>query len=238
MIGRTAKGAWIRFWMLLAGPGPVGRIASWLAAAAVPPLFGRIRLANLYAKGFIAPSARVDHARFTAGVNVLIDDRVLIFEGEAGGAVALGKAVRLCRDCILETGKDTEIAIGDGTFIQPRCQMSAHKASIRIGRRVQIAANCGFYSYNHGVAPGIPIWEQPLTARGDIEVGDDAWLGYGVVILSGVRIGAGAVIGAGSVVTRSVPDGAIAAGNPARVVKMRDDVDKKLQPAQAVALRR
>jgi virginiamycin A acetyltransferase len=41
-------------------------------------------------------------------------------------------------------------------------------------------------------------------------------------VLSGVRIGAGAVIGAGSVVTRDVPDGGIAVGNPARVVRFRD----------------
>jgi acetyltransferase-like isoleucine patch superfamily enzyme len=52
-------------------------------------------------------------------------------------------------------------------------------------------------------------------------------LGFGVIVLSGVRIGKGAVIGAGSVVTQDIPDNAIACGNPARVVKMRSDLDKK-----------
>jgi acetyltransferase-like isoleucine patch superfamily enzyme len=55
-------------------------------------------------------------------------------------------------------------------------------------------------------------------------IGDHAWLGFGVVVLDGVRIGHGAVIGANAVVTSDIPDGAVAAGNPARVVKMRDDV--------------
>ena len=52
-------------------------------------------------------------------------------------------------------------------------------------------------------------------------MGDDAWLGYGVIVLDGVRIGKGAVVGAGSVVTEDIPDGGIAVGVPARVVKMR-----------------
>jgi acetyltransferase-like isoleucine patch superfamily enzyme len=52
-------------------------------------------------------------------------------------------------------------------------------------------------------------------------VDDDAWLGVGVIVLSGVRIGKGAVVGAGAVVTHDVPDGAVVAGVPARIVKMR-----------------
>ena len=56
-------------------------------------------------------------------------------------------------------------------------------------------------------------------------IDDDAWLGYGVIVLDGVKIGKGAVIGAGSVVTRDVPDETIAVGVPARVVKRRCDLD-------------
>jgi acetyltransferase-like isoleucine patch superfamily enzyme len=97
----------------------------------------------------------------------------------------------------------------------------AHKASIRIGRGVAIAPGCAFYPYDHGITSGTPIASQPLTSRGDIVVGDGAWLGTNVIVLSGVEIGRGAVIGAGSVVTRSVPEEAIAVGNPARVIGRR-----------------
>ena len=47
-----------------------------------------------------------------------------------------------------------------------------------------------------------------------IEIGSDVWVGGGALILAGVRIGSRAVIGAGSVVTRDIPEGAFAAGNP------------------------
>lgn len=62
-------------------------------------------------------------------------------------------------------------------------------------------------------------WEG--ESKGDIVVEDDAWLGLGATVLSGVTIGQGAVIAAGAVVTRDVPPYAIAAGAPARVVKYR-----------------
>ena len=52
-----------------------------------------------------------------------------------------------------------------------------------------------------------------------IEIGSDCWIGGGAVILPGVKIGAKSVIGAGSVVTRDVPAGVIAAGNPCRVLR-------------------
>ena len=59
------------------------------------------------------------------------------------------------------------------------------------------------------------------TSKGDIIIQDDVWIGYGSIILSGVKIGQGAVIAAGSVVTHNVPPYAIVAGVPARVIKYR-----------------
>ena len=52
-----------------------------------------------------------------------------------------------------------------------------------------------------------------------IEIGSDVWVGGGAIICPGVRIGSRSVIGAGSVVTRDVPDGVFAAGNPCRVIR-------------------
>ena len=63
-------------------------------------------------------------------------------------------------------------------------------------------------------------------------IGNDVWIGVGAIILSGVKIGSGAIIGAGAVVVKDVPPYAIAAGNPARVVKFRfsqDQIEKLLK---------
>ncbi|MPQ33285.1 CatB-related O-acetyltransferase [Clostridium estertheticum] len=60
-------------------------------------------------------------------------------------------------------------------------------------------------------------------SKGNIEVFDDVWIGYGAIILSGVKINQGAIIAAGSVVTKDVPHYAVVGGNPARIIKYRFD---------------
>jgi acetyltransferase-like isoleucine patch superfamily enzyme len=55
----------------------------------------------------------------------------------------------------------------------------------------------------------------------EVIIGNDVWIGANAVILKGVTIGDGAVVGAGAVVTSDVPPGAVVAGNPAKVIKMR-----------------
>ena len=67
------------------------------------------------------------------------------------------------------------------------------------------------------------INEDPGISKGDIEIGDDVWIGTRATILSGVSIGQGAVIAACSVVTKDVPPYAIVGGNPAHIIKYRFD---------------
>ncbi len=61
------------------------------------------------------------------------------------------------------------------------------------------------------------------VTRGGVAIGNDVWIGARAIILSGVTVGDGAVIGAGAVVPRDVPPYAVAAGNPARIVRYRFD---------------
>ncbi|WP_275983381.1 acyltransferase [Chroococcidiopsis sp. CCMEE 29] len=216
--------AWTFFWMKFAGLGYFGRIATWLATLFAPPYYERRRLARYNSKGYIAPSATIHHPRLQLSANVFISDRVVIFQDRNGGSVALADRVHLYQDVCIQTGDGGSLEIGSDTHIQPRCQLSAYKAPIQIGRGVQIAPNCAFYPYDHGVAPSELIMKQPLQTKGGIVIDDDAWLGFGVIVLDGVRIGKGAVVGAGAVVTHNVPDGAIAVGVPARVVNMRSNL--------------
>ncbi len=73
--------------------------------------------------------------------------------------------------------------------------------------------------------------ESEATAKGDIVLEDDVWIGANAIILSGVHLGRGSVIGAGSVVTKDVPSYAIVAGNPAKIIRYRfsEVIRKKLE---------
>jgi len=73
-----------------------------------------------------------------------------------------------------------------------------------------------FYNHRLGLVP------RDLVTNGSLEIGDDAWIGCRTIITPGCsRIGVGAVVGAGSVVTKDIPDFAVVAGNPARVIRYR-----------------
>lgn len=198
-----------------------GKMATHFASLFSPPYYGRSYLAKINSEGYISPSAVIHHSDLKFGSHVFIDDRVLIFQGNHGGSVELGNNVRLYRDTIIQNGMGGSVRIEDNIVIQPRCQFSAYLSSIEIRRGAQIAPNCAFYPYDHSYEPGQPIHKQPLRSKGGILIDEDSWLGFNVIVLDGVKIGKGAIVGAGAVVTRDIPDGVIAAGNPARVIRER-----------------
>ncbi len=91
------------------------------------------------------------------------------------------------------------------------------EAPVTIGDRVFIGPHCGLYTVAHALdaaqrAQGV-MRSRPIT------IGNDVWIGGHTVVLPGVAIGDGTVIGAGSVVTRDIPAGVVAAGNPCRVIR-------------------
>ena len=216
-----AERQWIRFWMRFAGLTPIGRIATWLASIAAHPHKARVYLAGMNPRGYVSTKAVIYHGDFQHGNHIFVDDRVVLFQREQGGAMVFGNRVFIYRDCILETGYGGSLTIDDDASIHPRCQINAYVADIHLGKAVMLAQGCAFYPYDHGTERDTPIREQPLVSKGNIEIGDEAWLSFGVVVLGGVKIGTGAVIGAGAVVTEDIPDYAIAVGQPARVVKYR-----------------
>lgn len=96
-------------------------------------------------------------------------------------------------------------------------------ARIAIGDDVQIGPNVQLLTPTHPVEPGPrrAKWEgaKPIT------IGDNVWLGGGVIVCPGVAIGENTVVGAGAVVTRDLPANVVAVGNPARVVREIDPED-------------
>lgn len=209
-------------WLVsLSGTGLVGRASSWFASIYRQGYKSQATLASLHSSGFISYSASIAHSKLQLGEHVYLGDRVAVYRSGSGGEITLADSVKLYSDIIMETTDGGSISVGESTHIQPRCHFVAGVSSIIIGRRCEIAPACAFYPFNHGVEAGEPVQQQPLISKGNIEIGDDVWLGYGVVVLDGVKIGDGAVIGANSVITRDIPENAIAVGSPAKVIRMR-----------------
>lgn len=213
---------WRMFWLGRSGHRGLGRVAAWLASRHSLPYHQMSYLAEHSPRGFVSSRARVSHADFRFGSHVYLGDGVIVYSTSGGGLVELGDRVHLYGNTFVETGMGGRIRIEEGTHIQPGCHIHAYLSEVRIGKKVEIAPGCGFYCYDHGMSHGIPIMDQPLTSKGGIRVGDGAWLGYGVTVLQGVTIGEGAVVAAGSVVAHDIPENAIAAGIPAKVLKYRD----------------
>ncbi len=90
-------------------------------------------------------------------------------------------------------------------------------APVTFGDNVFIAPNCGFYTAGHPV--DAVERNKGLEYARPITVGNDVWIGAHVCVLPGVTIGDNCVIGAGSVVTKDIPSGSVAVGNPCKVIK-------------------
>lgn len=107
----------------------------------------------------------------------------------------------------------SNITVGDHFYANYNCVI-LDCAPVTFGDNVFIAPNCGFYTAGHPL--DAPTRNSGLEFAKPITVGDDVWIGGNVVVLPGVKIGSGSVIGAGSVVTRDIPAGVVAVGNPCR----------------------
>ena len=115
------------------------------------------------------------------------------------------------------------IHIGDFFYANYNCVI-LDCAPVTIGDNVLIAPNCGLYTAGHPIHP-----EQRRTTLEyalPITIGSSVWLGGGVTVLPGVTIGDNAVIGAGSVVTKDIPAGVVAAGNPCRPIRAITEADR------------
>lgn len=123
------------------------------------------------------------------------------------------------------------ITFGDYTYYGRNCCFHAPENSyIKIGKFCSISESVFIITSNHRydtistfpfqeVIKDIP--QQKIRELGNIEIGNDVWIGTKSVILKGITIGDGAIIGAGSVVTKNVPPYCIVAGVPAKIITFR-----------------
>lgn len=137
---------------------------------------------------------------------------------EIAGGASLDRGVVLL--CVGTVGDKPKIVIGEGTYINRNTMLDAAE-SLTLGRECAIGPGCYLTDHDHGFAPDTPPLSLPLISNPTC-IEDRVWLGANVVVLKGVTIGRGSVIGAGSVVTRDIPPGSVAVGNPARVIRQME----------------
>lgn len=127
---------------------------------------------------------------------------------------AAGEGYNIDRGVFFGTGRD--LSLGSFSGLGVNCHISG---PVTIGDHVMIGPDVSIHTVGHR----FDDLNRPMRLQGDlpaepVTIGDDVWIGRGVIVLPGVTVGAHAIIGAGSVVTRDVPEYALAAGNPARVI--------------------
>lgn len=135
------------------------------------------------------------------------------------------------------------VEIGRGTYGTIRIYNDDSNLKLKIGNFCSIADNVTFLvglehnihtisTFPYKVVYGGESFDTVTTNKGDVIIEDDVWIGYGAIIMSGVRIGQGAIIAAGAVVTKDVEPYAIVGGVPAKVIKYRFDpamIDKLME---------
>lgn len=154
------------------------------------------------------------------GDNVMIDDHVLLdAKGSTNRGITIASGVFVGRNTILSS-KNGDIDLAEGANIGFNCEIFS-ASRVTIGRDTMLAAYCYVVGGDHDWSePAASVLEQGRTSAG-VAIGAGAWLGAGVKVLDGASIGDRAVVGAGAVVKDAIPDGMIAVGMPARVVRAR-----------------
>ena len=180
-------------------------------------------------KGILFIGKRVkikNKKKITFNGSATIEDGCFI-EALSKGGIEIGNNFSLGRNSIIEcTGVIRELGekliIGQNVGIAANAFI-AMRGKVEIGNDTIFGPGVSIHAENHNFKDlDKPIRLQGATRKG-IKIGKNCWIGSKVIILDGVNIGDNVIIGAGAVVTKDIPDYAIAAGVPAKIIKMRKE---------------
>jgi len=186
------------------------------------------------------PAARAADTPFTLGRGARLRSGTVLYEGsEIGDRFQTGHHVVVREECHI--GDD--VSIWSNTVVDYGC---------RIGDRVKVHSNCYIAQYTElledaFLAPGVTVANDLYPGQASSAevmsgplIGRGAQIGVNVTLLPFVRIGDGCLVGAGSVVTRDLPAGTVAYGNPAKVQGRVADllgIDERVMPDPTSAAR-
>jgi maltose O-acetyltransferase len=133
----------------------------------------------------------------------------------------MGRNVNIENGAFFSSGR--EIEIGDNSGLGQDCRVTG---PLIIGNDVMMGPDVMIFTQNHGFDRlDIPMSKQTGEKRA-VVIKDDVWIAARVIILPGITVNRGAILAAGAVVTKDVPEYAIVGGNPAKVLKFRNEEAK------------
>ena len=149
----------------------------------------------------------------------------------------------ICPKVRFEIGPNAVVKLGRWSWIGEGCKIRVHEGYAEIGAKTVLGQECTISAFQHVVIGreciladrvmlidfdhGVVEVERPIREQGiykrDVNVGHNVWIGYGAAILRGATVGSNSVLGTYTVVTKNIPANAVAAGTPARILRMRDE---------------
>ncbi len=162
---------------------------------------------------------RIHRHALRSGVFIRFPVQGNVLEALDSGQLRLGEGTLLEPQCWITIAEDGRVIIGEGCFLNIGTMIAAQD-EVTIGDHVMFANGCFVTDATHAYdRDDIPVTWQGFTSKGPTRIGSNCWFGVNCVITSGVTIGDRCVVGANSVVTRDLPEGVVAAGSPAKVIR-------------------
>lgn len=217
IVGKRGLGALLKYELImLFCSSTSGALGLFLRSKLYPCLFKACgRNVNFGANVVVRNPNKIE-----LGDNVIIDDNCLLdAKGQRNHGITIGDGVFVGRNSILSC-KNGDIILHKNVNIGFNCEIFSG-SRVEVGEGVLMAAYSYLIGGDHDSGEvGVSVTEQGSTSRG-ITIEDGAWLGAAALVRDGVAVGAHAIIGAGAVVTHAIPEYAVAAGVPARVLRDR-----------------
>ena len=152
------------------------------------------------------------------GKNVFVDPKVR-FRINKNSKLSISDNVKILNDTWIITEDSDEIMIGTNTFISQHVIISGN---VNIGNDALIAGYVSIIDASHNFNDTNKKINEQGGSKLPITIGDNVWIGTHSVILQGVTIGNNSIIGANSTVTYNIADNVVVAGNPVKLIKLRE----------------
>ena len=225
VVGRPGWWALVRHELVtLASQAVPGALGLALRKALYPRLLGACGRNVVFGQNVVLRHP----GKIRIGDDVVVDDNCLLdAKGDRNAGITIGSGVFVGRNTILSC-KNGDIELGDRANIGFNCEIFS-ASRVTVGADAMLAAYCYVIGGDHEYGDATsPVTAQGRRSKG-VSLGDGVWLGAGAKILDGVRIGGHAIIGAGAVVKVDVPEFAVAAGRPARILGLRGEAQARTE---------